>query len=144
MSKIRGPPVPQKPSADVLLNYVRIRRRKSTCHKVASSGNLYQVPSFFADTAPLAVSAKIACWRKHPQSPLRPSSMVAAHNLKILKPLLCIECTHTHKSFADIPKCSIRHNIQEALPTRYLESNYRQWLWSPVYPSSDPIQRFWI
>lgn len=46
ISKIRGTPISRKPSADELLNYVRIRCQKSTCHKVASSGNLYRFPHF--------------------------------------------------------------------------------------------------
>jgi hypothetical protein len=37
--------------------------------------------SSFSQIRPLAVSAKIACWGKHPQSPLKPSAMVAAKDL---------------------------------------------------------------
>ena len=44
--KSRGPPFSRRSSADELLNYVRLRSRKSTCHKVASRANLYKFTHF--------------------------------------------------------------------------------------------------
>ena len=44
--KSREPPVSRNLSADGLLKSVRIRCRKSACHKVASRGNLYRFPHF--------------------------------------------------------------------------------------------------